>query len=70
MARVKFDTMKKNKMVSFSTVKVTNQEVSPFIRKGKVGDWKNFFTVAQHEEFNEDYKQKMKNSKLHFQREL
>ncbi|XP_037629334.1 cytosolic sulfotransferase 2-like [Sebastes umbrosus] len=63
---VKFDNMKQNKMSNFSTLLTMNQKVSPFMRKGKVGDWKNHFTVAQHEKFDEDYKQKMKNPLLQF----
>lgn len=33
---------------------------------GKVGDWKNLFTVSQNEKFDEDYKQKLKNPTLQF----
>lgn len=99
---VKFDNMKQNKMISFTTVKYMDQKVSSFMRKGtvknvyfdcctkilirlyhwlywfnrlilsagKVGDWKNHFTVAQNEQFDEDYKQKMKNPTLKFRTEV
>ncbi|XP_070766189.1 cytosolic sulfotransferase 2-like isoform X1 [Enoplosus armatus] len=67
---VKFDNMKENKMTNFSTVQIMDQKVSPFMRKGKVGDWKNHFTVAQDEQFDEDYKQKMKNPTLQFRTEV
>ncbi|TKS77769.1 Cytosolic sulfotransferase 3 [Collichthys lucidus] len=62
----KFDNMKQNKMTNYSTVEFMNHKVSPFMRKGKVGDWKNHFTVAQNEDFDEDYRLKMKNTTLQF----
>uniref|UniRef100_A0A3Q3XG04 Sulfotransferase n=1 Tax=Mola mola TaxID=94237 RepID=A0A3Q3XG04_MOLML len=67
---VQFDNMKKNSMVNYSTFQVMDFNVSHFMRKGKVGDWKNHFTVAQNEEFDEDYRQKMKNSTLQFRWEV
>ncbi|XP_029690364.1 cytosolic sulfotransferase 1-like [Takifugu rubripes] len=66
----KFDNMKKNKMTNYSTVPIMDQGVSPFMRKGKVADWKNHFTEAQNKEFDQDYKQKMKNSTLRFRDEI
>uniref|UniRef100_A0A3Q3XFW7 Sulfotransferase n=1 Tax=Mola mola TaxID=94237 RepID=A0A3Q3XFW7_MOLML len=65
-----FDNMKQNKMTNYSTVQLMDQTVSPFMRKGKVGDWKNHFTVAQNEEFEEDYTQKMKHTTLQFRSEF
>lgn len=67
---VQFDNMKKNSMANYSTIQVMDFKISPFMRKGKVGDWRNHFTVAQNEQFDEDYPKKMKNPTLQFRTEL
>uniref|UniRef100_A0A673A1K0 Sulfotransferase n=1 Tax=Sphaeramia orbicularis TaxID=375764 RepID=A0A673A1K0_9TELE len=67
--KVRFDEMKENDKVNHSTFKLMDFNISTFIRKGKVADWKNHFTVAQSEEFDEDYKKKMKGSTLKFKHE-
>ncbi|XP_053173570.1 cytosolic sulfotransferase 2-like [Scomber japonicus] len=64
--KVLFNNMRKNQMVNGSLDEVLDFKISPFMRKGKVGDWRNHFTIAQNEQFDEDYKKKMKNTNLEF----
>ncbi|XP_026189432.1 cytosolic sulfotransferase 1-like [Mastacembelus armatus] len=70
LACVQFDNMKNNNMANYSTFPSMDFKISPFMRKGKVGDWKKHFTVAQNEEFDEDYKKKMKDPTLQFRTEI
>ncbi|XP_075883144.1 cytosolic sulfotransferase 2-like [Nelusetta ayraudi] len=67
---VQFDQMKKNNMVNYSKFVLMDFNVSTFMRKGKVGDWKTHFTVAQNEVFDEHYKTKMKDPTLQFRTEM
>ncbi|NP_991183.1 sulfotransferase family 1, cytosolic sulfotransferase 4 [Danio rerio] len=67
---VQFDAMKQNTLINHVTIPFLDCKISPFMRKGKVGDWKSHFTVAQNERFDEVYKQKMKNSGVTFRTEI
>ncbi|XP_041527591.1 sulfotransferase 1E1 [Microtus oregoni] len=63
-----FQEMKNNPSTNYTTMPedMMNTKVSPFMRKGIVGDWKNHFTVALKERFDEHYEQQMKECTLKF----
>ncbi|XP_078500024.1 sulfotransferase 1 family member D1-like [Lissotriton helveticus] len=67
-----FQEMKSNPMANYRAFPDTlmDHNVSPFMRKGVAGDWKNMFTVAQNETFDEDYERKMAGSTLRFRTEI
>jgi hypothetical protein len=43
----RFDAMRKNPQTNYSLVPVLHADVSPFMRKGISGDWKNYFSADQ-----------------------
>uniref|UniRef100_A0A8C4QAU7 Sulfotransferase n=1 Tax=Eptatretus burgeri TaxID=7764 RepID=A0A8C4QAU7_EPTBU len=63
-----FSSMKDSQMVNYTLVpnQLMDHSTGKFMRKGKVGDWKNHFTVAQSEEFDRVYNQKMKGYDINF----
>ncbi|NWR71360.1 ST1C1 Sulfotransferase, partial [Centropus unirufus] len=67
-----FEIMKENPMANYTAEfrGIMDHSISPFMRKGTVGDWKNYFTVAQNEKFDKDYKKNMADTSLVFRMEF
>ncbi|KAE8152785.1 P-loop containing nucleoside triphosphate hydrolase protein [Aspergillus avenaceus] len=62
-AKASFSQMKGDKFTGMSDVK----EAGQFYRKGKIGSWREQFTVAQNDTFDKLYKDRMSNTGLEFE---
>lgn len=63
-----FSNMKDNKMVNYTLVaeEIMDHKKGSFMRKGKIGDWKNMFTEEQNQYFEDVFKSKMQDCPLEF----
>nr|XP_039249224.1 sulfotransferase 1C2-like isoform X1 [Styela clava] len=61
-----FGSMSKNKKTNMSPLAKYGMDVakSKFMRKGEVGDWKNYFTINQSSAFDRMYQEKVEGSGL------
>jgi len=62
-----FDSMKSSEHTNFNWFE--GMKGDGFIRKGQVGQWKNFFTEKQNELFDKVFKEKMEGTGIEFDTE-
>ena len=65
-----FQSMQNNRKVNNASDPDNDESVSKFMRKGIVGDWKNYFDKNQMSEVEQEYEQKITTLGLILDREL
>ncbi|KAG7492242.1 hypothetical protein MATL_G00011760 [Megalops atlanticus] len=67
-----FKVMKDNPMANYTFIPkpVFDHSISPFMRKGEVGDWVNYFSPTQLQLFDEDYERQMKTVNIPFRTKI
>ena len=65
-----FDKMKANPVANMGWIEsfyVATEGSTPFMRKGKVGDWRNYFTDKQSARMDEEIKKRFDGTGLEFE---
>ena len=65
-----FQSMEKNPNINYTGDPGFDLSASKFMRKGTVGDWKNYFNEEQMREVEQEYEQKVKSLGLFLEREI
>ena len=69
LASATFSAMSDNSAANYSTHPMINQSMHKFLHSGKIGQWKDHFTVAQNEWFDEKYGPHLKASGMNLRYE-
>ena len=67
VSQADFDSMQRNPLANYQWSPKIKASSVPFMRKGVVGDWKNYFTPEQSAQFDAIYAERMKGTGLHFE---
>ena len=69
LSSASFKSMQMNRVTNYEDLPDFQQDTAKFIRSGKIGQWKEYFTVAQNEWFDMMYKEKLNASGIDIQYE-